>query len=165
MIFSTSIFHDKAISNAKSLRQFHGSFAHKFFRGSGPLPTIFILCTNEHITFLIIALLCQGFVLSLHFLTRFMIKSFKIKFRPSGHSRVAMNLIVYFAYFEELTIEKGTKLSQLQLTLVYMHCSVLFSMAFVSGISYHPVSELIAGMLLCIPQILFLQLALSFVVA
>ena len=160
MIFSTAIFHDKSIANAPSMKRFRSSFAHRFFRGTGPLPTIFILCSDKHIIFLFIAIICQGFVLGLHFLTRYLIKKFNITFRPSGHSRVAMNLIIYFAYFEQLSNESNVEFNQIQLTLAYIHCAILFSIAFVSGLSFHPVSELVAGMLLCIPQILFLQTAL-----
>lgn len=188
----TSIFYDKSIKNADSMKRFRDSFVHRFFRGTGPLPTIFILCAGSHFTFLIIALICQGFVLCFHFLTRYLIKRFEIKFRPSGHSRVAMNTIIYFAYFEELsqmhhitnsgnTIDNNDptvsntenlmgetryiinlyNLTQLQLTLVYMHCAVLFCISFVSGLSFHPMSELFAGMLLAIPQMIFLYIALT----
>ena len=173
MTLCTSIFHDKSIKNADSMKRFRDSFVHRFFRGKGPLPTIFIRCAGSHFTFLIIAVVCQGFVLCLHFLTRYLIKRFEIKFRPSGHSRVAMNTIIYFAYFEELTqLNQNThesnmsdgntnSLTQLQLTLVYTHCAVLFCMAFVSGLSFHPMSELFAGMLLAIPQMIFLYVALT----
>ncbi len=80
------------------------------------------------------------------------IKEFKIKFRPSGHSRICMNTIVYI-YFLTERWNTDEKIEFWQWNLVHIHCSVLFTMAFVSNIAYHTLDESIVGQLLGLPQI------------
>ena len=152
LIVLTPVFHDRTIANAKSLQKFHGSFLHKLFRWTGPVPTLLIVGFYCHLSLLISTVCCQIILLSLHFFIKFILKKHKINIRPSGHARVALNTIIYLAYFEYRTT---IQLSFFQLTLVYIHSAILFVMAFISGIAYHPFHESIAGMSLSIVQIIF----------